>query len=149
MGGTTDREYIEAVDERFTERVKEILNDLEESHHVYARPNVIPIAEQILDLYQTNANRGAGIGIDEWENAPANVLNHPNDHLRANKKKPKGAIRRNLKRELGTNSSKIDYALGALRVSTTRALREGWLDYHSNPSSWSYSRLGRKGEMEV
>ena len=135
LGGTEDREYSENVDERFAERIKQILPQLHDNPYVYQRPSVIPVAEKILDLYQTNANRGTGTGVDEWENAAPTTARTPNDRLRSNKKKPKGAIRRNLTRELDATTTLIDHALGALRISTARALREGWLDYHSNPTA--------------
>ncbi len=132
IGGATDPEYIEPIDERFTERIKEILVETTDSHNNYARPNVIPVALALLEMLHANANQGRGIGVDEWENAPTRVPNHPNDHLVSNTKQPLGVIRKKLATALNVPIYRVDYAIGGLRACTARALREGWLDYHSN-----------------
>lgn len=133
IGGSTDPEGSEPIDTRFVERIREILTSQKYGSAFYARRKVLPIALEILNLMRTNADLGKGIGIDEWENAPINVPNHPNDRVKHNKKKPLGAIRKKLATTLNTQPINISYAIKSLRVSTALALREGWLDYRSNP----------------
>lgn len=134
IGGVTDPEYSEPIDRQFVERIKQILVTTKDSHKFYARPKVIPIAIEMLDLLRANANQGQGIGVDEWDNAPIKKPNHPNHYqVYRNKKQPLGVVRKKLAQMLDAQPINVSYAIKALRVSTALALREGWLDYRSNP----------------
>ena len=123
-----DPRYIEGVSEVFIRRIEEILGQMKNCRLRHARPTVIALAQDVLELLRENANLGKGIGIDEYENAPLKVPDWPNQRPQHNIVEPRARIHEHLPQTLGADKYNVRDAMQALRISTRQALHEGWLE---------------------
>jgi hypothetical protein len=121
-----DPRYIEAVDERFIERIEEILAGSYNRRFPSTSHPAIHNATQVLGLFRENANLGRGVGIDEYEETPPAMVHRPRKPTH-NTKVVRGLILDHLRDELQISRDHASSALKALRVSTRQALHEGWL----------------------
>jgi hypothetical protein len=121
-----DPRYVEAVDELFIRRIEEILESTYDWHFRHSTEEAIRHATQMLALFRDNANRGKGVGIDEYENTPPAVKKAPGKPTH-NTKVVRGLVLDHLRDELQIDRKDASSALKALRLSTCQALHEGWL----------------------
>lgn len=121
-----DPRYVEAVDELFIRRIEEILKGMHDWRFRFSTRQAIGNANKILALFRDNANRGQGIGIDEYE-LTAPVKKHQTGRPTHNTKMVRKQIVDHLCEELETDRRNSFSALKALRLSTRQALHEGWL----------------------
>jgi hypothetical protein len=131
IGGTLDTEPTEPIDPRFIERIEELLESQEWNHY----PKIKRIAKEIVTVLAENASQGKGLGIDEYEYAAMKKPNHPNDRLKPNLKGAKTAVKKGFARQLHVQDIDVWYAFRKhIQPAAELALKEGWLDYHSNPT---------------
>ena len=120
--------YVEAIDDRFIERIEEILDQSIDYRQRKTRPKVIALAHDILTMYRENANLGYGIGIDEYENAPLKRPDYQGQfRLEQNTIQPLAEIRKHIGEVFHAYPCNVKYAQTALRESARQALHEGWL----------------------
>lgn len=120
--------YVEAIDDQFIARINEILIAMANYRLRHARPKVIELAADIVDMLRINANLGQGIGVDEYDNAPLKAPAWKNESLvHRNTIEPRAHIRDHIAQMLNASTANTTYAMIALRKSTRQAMHEGWL----------------------
>lgn len=118
-------EFVEPIDPHLVERICQALTKMVNYKTRSQRPSVIAAAQKILFALCESANKGHGVGVTEYDDAPLKAPDFQGQvHLEQQTKVARQEMYRHLADQCATNQYTVTYAMTALRKSTEIALRE-------------------------
>lgn len=123
--GEDAAELVEPIDPQLVDRIRKALARTINHRVTSQRSSVIAAAQKMLSELCESANKGAGIGVTEYDDAPLKRLTSKGRlHLDQQTKVARQEMYRHLAERCGSNKYTVTYAMTALRKSTEIALHE-------------------------